>query len=96
MTRPRLREFAAVAQFPKHRPVRSQRIFPLEMVDDIVKEFLVESYENLDQLDRDLMALEETLDDKARLLSVFRTIYTIQRHVGISRLSASGTYCPCR
>jgi two-component system chemotaxis sensor kinase CheA len=48
------------------------------MVDDIVKEFLVESYENLDQLDRDLMALEETPDDKARLSSVFRTIHTIK------------------
>ena len=50
----------------------------MEMVDDIVKEFLVESYENLDQLDRDLMALEETPDDKARLSSVFRTIHTIK------------------
>ncbi|MEZ6031855.1 MAG: chemotaxis protein CheW [Planctomycetaceae bacterium] len=48
------------------------------MVDDIVKEFLVESYENLDQLDRDLMALEETPDDKSRLSSVFRTIHTIK------------------
>ena len=27
----------------------------MEMVDDIVKEFLVESYESLDQLDKDLM-----------------------------------------
>lgn len=50
----------------------------MEMVDDIVKEFLVESYENLDQLDRDLMALEETPDDKSRLSSVFRTIHTIK------------------
>jgi two-component system chemotaxis sensor kinase CheA len=51
----------------------------VEMVDDdIVKEFLVESYENLDQLDRDLMALEETPDDKSRLSSVFRTIHTIK------------------
>ena len=30
------------------------------MLDDIVKEFLVESYENLDQLDKDLMALEDS------------------------------------
>jgi len=48
------------------------------MADDIVKEFLVESYENLDQLDRDLMALEETPDDRERLSSVFRTIHTIK------------------
>ena len=56
----------------------------MEMVDDVVKEFLVESYENLDQLDRDLMALEETPDDKSRLSSVFRTIHTIK---GTSSLS---------
>ncbi|MFO0429315.1 MAG: chemotaxis protein CheW [Planctomyces sp.] len=48
------------------------------MLDDIVKEFLVESYENLDQLDRDLMALEETPDDRARLSGIFRTIHTIK------------------
>ena len=50
----------------------------MEMVDDIVKEFLVESYENLDQLDRDLMALEDAPDDRDRLSSVFRTIHTIK------------------
>ncbi len=48
------------------------------MVDDIVKEFLVESYESLDQLDKDLMALEDAPDDKSRLSSVFRTIHTIK------------------
>ncbi len=48
------------------------------MLDEIVKEFLVESYENLDQLDRDLMALEETPDDRSRLSSIFRTIHTIK------------------
>ena len=48
------------------------------MVDDIVKEFLVESNESLDQLDRDLMALEDAPDDKSRLSSVFRTIHTIK------------------
>ena len=51
---------------------------PMEMVDDIVKEFLVESYESLDQLDKDLMALEDAPDDKSRLSSVFRTIHTIK------------------
>ncbi|MFO0977340.1 MAG: chemotaxis protein CheA [Planctomycetaceae bacterium] len=48
------------------------------MLDDIVKEFLVESYENLDQLDRDLMALEDRPDDRDRLSSIFRTIHTIK------------------
>jgi len=58
--------------------VQSERKIPVETVDDIVKEFLVESYENLDQLDRDLMALEETPDDRERLSSVFRAIHTIK------------------
>ncbi|MEZ6039913.1 MAG: chemotaxis protein CheA [Planctomycetaceae bacterium] len=48
------------------------------MLDEIVKEFLVESHENLDQLDRDLMALEEAPNDRDRLSSIFRTIHTIK------------------
>lgn len=51
---------------------------PVEMLDDIVKEFLVESYENLDQLDKDLMTLESAPDDRSRLSSIFRTIHTIK------------------
>ena len=48
------------------------------MVDDIVKEFLVESYEGLDRLDKDLMALEDAPDDTSRLSSVFRTMHSIK------------------
>ena len=48
------------------------------MLDDIVKEFLVESFENLDQLDKDLMALQDAPDDRSRLSSIFRTIHTIK------------------
>jgi two-component system chemotaxis sensor kinase CheA len=46
--------------------------------DDIVKEFLVESYENLDRLDRDLINLEKSPYDREILASVFRTIHTIK------------------
>ncbi|MFZ0686991.1 MAG: chemotaxis protein CheW [Terriglobales bacterium] len=46
--------------------------------DDIVKEFLVESYENLDRLDRDLITLEKNPDDRAILAGIFRTIHTIK------------------
>ena len=52
------------------------------MNDEAIKEFLVESYENLDQLDRDFVALEQTPDDRARLGSVFRTIHTIKGTCG--------------
>jgi len=45
---------------------------------EIVKEFLVESYENLDRLDQDLIALEKDPADRERLASIFRTIHTIK------------------
>ncbi|WP_239153397.1 chemotaxis protein CheW [Virgisporangium aliadipatigenens] len=45
---------------------------------DIVQEFLVESHENLDQLDRDLVALEQDPGSRELLSSIFRTIHTIK------------------
>ena len=47
-------------------------------MDEIVQEFLVESHENLDQLDQDLVALEQSPDSRDLLASVFRTIHTIK------------------
>jgi two-component system chemotaxis sensor kinase CheA len=47
-------------------------------MDEIVQEFLVESHENLDQLDRDLVALEQEPDSRELLSSIFRTIHTIK------------------
>ena len=49
---------------------------------DIVKDFLVESYENLDRLDRDLVGLEKNPHDKEALAGVFRTIHTIKGTCG--------------
>ena len=49
---------------------------------DIVKEFLVESRENLDRLDRDLVGLEKNPKDKEALAGVFRTIHTIKGTCG--------------
>ncbi len=49
---------------------------------DIVKDFLVESYENLDRLDRELVGLEKDPNDAAALASVFRTIHTIKGTCG--------------
>ncbi|MBB3677430.1 chemotaxis protein CheA [Modestobacter versicolor] len=50
----------------------------MEGLDDIVEEFLVESHENLDQLDQDLVALEQDPRSRERLSSIFRTIHTIK------------------
>jgi two-component system chemotaxis sensor kinase CheA len=60
-------------------------------MDEIVQEFLVESYENLDQLDSDLVALEQQPGSRELLASVFRTIHTIKGTSGFlafSRLEA--------
>jgi two-component system chemotaxis sensor kinase CheA len=51
-------------------------------MQEAVTEFLIESYENLDQLDNDLIALEEHPDDTATLASIFRTIHTIKGTCG--------------
>jgi two-component system, chemotaxis family, sensor kinase CheA len=50
--------------------------------DDIVREFLVESYESLRQLDRDLVSLEKNPQDRERLASVFRTLHTMKGTCG--------------
>ena len=59
----------------------------MEEIDEIVREFLVESYENLDQLDRDLVALESHPGSRELLGSVFRTIHTIKGTSGFLAFS---------
>jgi chemotaxis protein histidine kinase CheA len=49
---------------------------------DIVQDFLVESYENLDRLDRELVGLEKNPQDRDALAGVFRTIHTIKGTCG--------------
>src|SRR4051812_15480220 len=46
--------------------------------DDVIAEFLVESREGLDQLDRDLVALEDTPDNRELLARIFRCFHTIK------------------
>jgi two-component system chemotaxis sensor kinase CheA len=50
--------------------------------DEIVTEFLVESYENLDRLERDLVALESDPSNVATLSSIFRNVHTIKGTCG--------------
>src|SRR4051794_30366056 len=59
-------------------------------LDLVVKEFLVESHENLDKLDGDLVALEKDPSDGDRLSSVFRTIHTIKGTCGFFGFSQLG------
>jgi two-component system chemotaxis sensor kinase CheA len=52
------------------------------MTDDIVREFLVESSENLDLLDRELINLEKDPGNRGTLASIFRTLHTIKGTCG--------------
>jgi two-component system, chemotaxis family, sensor kinase CheA len=51
-------------------------------MDELVGEFLAESFESLDQLDRDLVALEQEPRDLEVLESIFRTVHTIKGTCG--------------
>lgn len=59
--------------------------------DDLIKDFLVQSYEDLDQLDRDLVELESTPDSEEHITRVFRVFHTIKGScgfLGLKRLEA--------
>jgi len=49
---------------------------------DVIREFLVESYENLSALDQNFVELEKHPKDAALLASIFRTIHTIKGTCG--------------
>ncbi len=53
-----------------------------EQDQDIIREFLVESHENLSRLDQELVELEKRPRDAALLASIFRTIHTIKGTCG--------------
>ncbi|MFN3242708.1 MAG: chemotaxis protein CheW [Planctomycetota bacterium] len=50
----------------------------MEDTDDILAEFLVETLEGIDQLDRDLVTLEQEPGCKEVIAQIFRTVHTIK------------------
>jgi two-component system chemotaxis sensor kinase CheA len=63
----------------------------MSLEDDILREFLLESFENLSRLDLEMVELERDPGNLELLGSVFRTIHTIKGtcgFVGFSRLQA--------
>ncbi|MDY3554192.1 chemotaxis protein CheW [Gemmata sp. JC717] len=56
-------------------------------MNDIVREFLVESHESLAQLDRDLVTLEREPGDRETLARVFRTVHTVKGSAGFLGLT---------
>ncbi len=55
--------------------------------DDIIKEFLIESTENLSRLELEIVELEQRPDDPALLASIFRTVHTIKGTCGFLAFS---------
>lgn len=51
-------------------------------MDDLLRDFLTESAENLARLDREIVELEQSPDDPELLKSIFRTIHTIKGTCG--------------
>src|SRR5262245_2716489 len=51
-------------------------------MSDVVREFLGESRENLDQIDVDLVTLEKNPDDASIVARIFRAIHTIKGTCG--------------
>lgn len=54
----------------------------MDEMEEVIQEFLVESHENLDRLDNDLIALEEDPSNTETMSSIFRTIHTIKGTCG--------------
>ena len=58
---------------------------------EVIREFLVESYESLSRLDQEMVELEKRPHDSALLASIFRTVHTIKGtcgFLGFSRLES--------
>jgi two-component system chemotaxis sensor kinase CheA len=59
----------------------------VEELGEIVGEFLMESHENLDQLDQDLIELEQQPQSRELISRIFRTIHTIKGTSGFLAFS---------
>ncbi|NMO50164.1 chemotaxis protein CheA [Actinoplanes sp. TBRC 11911] len=59
----------------------------MEDLGEIVGEFLMESHENLDQIDRDLVSLEQETDSRDLISRIFRAIHTIKGTSGFLAFS---------
>jgi len=79
------------ARFGKFR-LKSGAIFPdNRSVDELTREFLIESQESLDRMERCLTELEERPQDGGLLAEIFRSVHTIKGttgFLGYSRLES--------
>lgn len=56
-------------------------------MNEIVREFLLETHEGLAQLDRDLVTLEQNPGERETLARVFRTLHTVKGTAGFLGLT---------
>jgi two-component system chemotaxis sensor kinase CheA len=56
-------------------------------MDEVMKAFLAESREGLEQVEQDVVALEKTPDDAALIAEIFRTVHTIKGTCGFLGLN---------
>ncbi len=66
----------------ENTPMQDQDANTSRQDQDVIREFLVESHENLSRLDQELVELEKHPQETALLASVFRTIHTIKGTCG--------------
>ena len=60
-------------------------------LDEDLREFLIESNENLANLDREIVELEKTPEDQSLISAVFRTIHTIKGTCGFFDFACLGS-----
>ncbi len=73
----------AVAPTPSAPSARATAPAPASAgIDSFLRDFLAESHENLDALDRAFIALEQTPADRNLLSNVFRTLHTLKGSSG--------------
>ncbi|MCC7475105.1 MAG: chemotaxis protein CheW [Pirellulales bacterium] len=60
---------------------------PSQGMSDATREFLIECYENLDQMDRDLLQIEQDPTALQLIRNIFRTVHTIKGGAGFLGLS---------
>src|SRR3954471_3275925 len=65
----------------------SWRYVSVEDLGEIIGEFLMESHENLDQIDRDLVELEQDPNSRDLISRIFRAIHTIKGTSGFLAFS---------
>jgi two-component system chemotaxis sensor kinase CheA len=63
-------------------PAASASMVPAGAVAEAIREFLVESFDNLEQIERDLLILERQPDSEPVLNSVFRNMHTVKGSAG--------------